>query len=168
MHERGQITLEAILALGAAIIVLVSLVNLNWGRFYLARDVGEAGEAKMMGELLASSINNVYANGEGFSLHLGRDILDYEEMKNLSIPGIGLMLPLEIDVDGRTINVSKNMSKTGGGQWTTTISVIPLNITRVDPTSEYPETSIRNNGTRVVIYADRENIAIYQNGARVD
>lgn len=156
------------MALGAAIIILVSLVNLNWERFYLARDAGEAGEAKMMGELLASAINNVYANGEGFSLLLDSKTLDYEEMKNLSIPGIGLILPLEIDVDSRTINVSKNMSKTGGGRWTTTISVIPLNITRVDPTSQYPETSIRNNGTHVVIYADRENIAIYRNGIRVD
>ncbi len=156
------------MVVGAAIIVLASIVNLSWARYYLARDVGEAGEAKMMGEVLASAINNVYANGEGFSLQLDSEILDYKEMKNLTIPGIGLILPLKIDLNSRTINVSKNMSKTGGSEWTTTIPIIPLNIDRVDPTSQYPETTIRNNGSYVVIYAYWDNIAIYRNGTRVD
>ncbi len=165
---RAQITLEAIMALGAVLIVLVSLVNLNWERLYLARDLGEAGEAKMVGELLARAINNAYANGEGFSLYMDSDAIDYDVMKNLSIPGIGLVLPLTIDLDTKTINVSKNMSKTGGNAWTTTVPIIPLNVTRLDPTTKYLQTTLRNNGTYIIIYADRENIAIYTNGSRID
>jgi hypothetical protein len=168
MKLRGQITIEAILAFGAVLIVLVSLVNLNWERLFLARDLGEAGEARMVGELLATAINNVYTNGEGFSLYIDSETLDYEGMKNLSIPGIGLILPLKIDLDSRTINISKNMSKTGGGVWTTAIPIIPSNVTRVNTTTQYPETTIRNNGTHVVLYVNMENIAIYQNGTRID
>ncbi len=165
---RGQITFDAILALGAAIIILVSLVNLNWERYYLAREIGEAGEARMLGEQLARAINIVYANGEGFSLQLDSEAMNFDILKNMSTPGVGLVLPVAIDLDQRTINISKNMSKTGGGTWTATISIIPKNISRADPTSQYPQTTVRNNGSFVVIYANRTNIAIYSNGTRVD
>ncbi len=165
---RGQITFDALLAMGAVIIVLISLVNLNWERYYLAREIGEAGEARMMGEQMARAINVVYANGEGFSLYLDSEALDFEELKNISIPGVGLVLPLAIDISQGTINVSKNMSKTGGDTWTASISIIPINISRMDPTSQYPQTSIRNNGSFVVIYSNRNYIGIYRNGTRVD
>ncbi len=165
---RGQITLEAILAFGAAILILASLTNLNFERLRLSRDVGDAGEARMIGELLASTINNAYANGEGFSIQLDSGILDYATLENVSGSGVGLILPIEIDSTARTINISKNASRTGITTWNVAVPIIPLNISRMDSTTQFPETTIKNNGTYLVIYANRANIAIYNNGSRVD
>lgn len=158
---RGQISLEAILAVGFSIVILLSLFNLTWERFYLARDVGEAGEAKMVGESLAVVINNVYANGEGFSVYLGPDTLNYTRLGDSSrITGLGISLPIVIDKTSRTINISKSMQKTGGGSWNTTVPVIPTNITRANPTMQYAETTIRNSGGGIIIYAAQENINV--------
>ncbi|MEE9594024.1 MAG: hypothetical protein V3V92_01350 [Candidatus Hydrothermarchaeales archaeon] len=166
---KGQITIEAILAFGAAILVFVALTNLNFERLNLARDIGEAGEARMVGELLASAINNAYANGEGFSVYLNSDKLDYEKLENQShITGIGLILPLNINASDGTLNIAKNASKIGGIIGELTISIIPRNITRLDATSQYPQTTIRNNGTYIILYADSSNIAVYKNGSRID
>ncbi len=165
---RGQITFEAIFAFGAAMILLIGLVNLSFERLHLARDVGEAGEARMIGEMLASAINNAYADGDGFSIYLDSSKLNYAKFENQSIQGIGLVLPIKIDATGRTINISKNASKTGGNVWSVAVPVIPVNITRLNTTSQYPQTTIWNNGTYVLVYADRTNIAIYRNGSRID
>lgn len=158
---RGQISLEAILAVGFSIVILLSLFNLTWERFYLARDVGEAGEAKMVGELLAGAINNVYANGEGFSIYLGAEVLNYTRLGDASrITGVGISLPIVIDKISRTVNISKSMQKTGGGSWTTAIPIIPTNITRASPTAQYAETTIRNSGGGIIIYAAQGNINV--------
>lgn len=156
---KGQISLEAIMILGVAIIVLTSLVNINWERYYTAREIGEAGEAKMVGELLATAINTAYANGEGFRIYLGYDKLNYTKMGSTEMGGMGINLPLIIDTVGRTINISKNMSKIGGGAWNTTVPIIPMNITQDSPT-QYPETTIQNNGTHIIVYANESNIKV--------
>ncbi len=161
LNMKGQISLEAILAVGFSIVILLSLFNLTWERFYLARDVGEAGEAKMVGELLAGAINNAYADGDGFSIYLGAEILNYTRLSDTSrITGVGISLPIVIDKTGRTINISKSMQKTGGGNWETTIPIIPANISRADPTAQYTETTIRNSGGGIIIYAAQGNINV--------
>lgn len=158
---RGQISLEAILAVGFSIVILLSLFNLTWERFYLARDVGEAGEAKMVGELLAGAINNVYANGDNFSIYLGADVLNYTRLSDASrITGVGISLPILIDKTNRTIIISKSMQKTGGRSWNTTVPIIPANISRAAPTAQYAETTIRNSGGGIIIYAVQENINV--------
>jgi|GEM_PF-1332707 len=161
VNMRGQISIEAILAVGFSIVILISLFNLTWERFYLARDIGEAGEAKMVGEVLAGAINNAYANGDGFRIYLGPDVLNYTRLGDASrITGVGISLPIVIDKAGRTINISKSMQKTGGGNWMAAIPIIPANISRANPTAQYAETTIRNSGGGITIYAAQENINI--------
>lgn len=155
---RGQVSFEAILVSGMAIIVLLSLVNISWERFYMARDVGEAGEARMVAELLAEAINSAYANGDGFSVYLSPAVLNYTRLKSLTITGGVLSGAIVIDTKGRTVNVTKSMEKTGGGNWSASALIIPSNITRSEPNAQYSETTVRNSGGRIVIYADAGNI----------
>lgn len=160
IEKRAQFTLEAILVSFLAIFIVLSFFNLNWERFYLAREVGEAGEIKMAGELLASGINNAYANGEGFSVYIGAEVLNYTQLRNTSaITGVGLSAVTIEQANGRII-LSKDVAKTGGGTWNTSVPIIPRNITRRDPTSQYPETTILNNGSAVIIYAGPGNINV--------
>jgi len=150
-------------------LVLVALTNLNYERLNFARDVGEAGEARMIDELLASAINNVYANGEGFSVYLDSGKLDYSTLEDQTlVTGVGLILPINIDTSSGTINISKNFSRIGGITGDLTTSIIPKNITRLNGTSQFPETTIRNNGSYIILYADSSNIAVYKNGSRID
>ncbi|MEK6978456.1 MAG: hypothetical protein AABX40_08710 [Candidatus Hydrothermarchaeota archaeon] len=160
--EKGQVSIEAILVVGVAVILLISFTNLAWERFYLAREVGEAGEARMVGEFLAEAINNVYTNGEGFAIYLDPTVMNYTRLGDASrIEGTGIALPIGINTSARTIVISKNMSKTGGGVWDTTVPIIPANVAVVSPLPPYyKETTVRNNGTHVVIYADAGNIEV--------
>lgn len=161
---RGQITLEAILVTGAAILVILGLTTLGLERVDMARDVGEAGEARMIGEMLASALNNAYANGEGFSVQLNGSELNYTRFTG--------MLPIIVNPSARAIIISRNVSYTvGGDPWNATIAIIPANISRKDPyksfegrvinaSETYSETTFRNNGTHVIIYATSDHIAV--------
>jgi hypothetical protein len=159
-HKKAQVTIEGILVSFLAILIALSFFNLNWERFYLAREVGEAGEIKMVGELLAQGINNVYANGEGFSLYLPPEVLNYSRLRAPeAMTGLGLS-SITIDTSSRKIILSKSMAKTGGNEWNTSVAIIPVNITRLDPTPRFKETTIYNNGSWVVVYAYSENIRV--------
>lgn len=150
MDDEGQVSLEAVLIMGVAILIILSLFNIMWARMSLAKDVGEAGEAKMTGILLAEGINNVYANGVNFSITLTDEEIDYTI----------LSLPIVIDTTERKINITANLDETGGGSWTTTVSIIPSEIVREDSTSRYPETTIRSNGTHVIIHANSSKLSV--------
>ncbi len=152
---RGQISLEAVMVLGMAMIILTSFFNINWERYHTARDLGEAGEAKMTGELLATAINTAYSNGEGFSLYVSGDKLNFTELG-----AMGVELPLVVNSATRTINIGKNMDRAGGAMWNVTVSIIPASLFQADPTSQYPELTILNNGTHVIIYANPSNIVV--------
>lgn len=152
--EKGQISLEVIMVTGLAIILLVSFVNIGLQKEAMAEDIGEAGEARMIGELLATAINNVYANGEGFSTFIGGEKINFTRLNDSRITGV--VLP--INVAPGNIIITKNLSKTGGTTASINISIIPLNVTREDPTAEFPEITIRNNGTYIIIYANTTNI----------
>ncbi len=161
MDNKGQVSLEAVLVMGVAIILIISVFNIWWARMSLAREVGEAGEAKMAGMLLAEGINNVYANGANFSITLTEDEINYTRLGDeQSMEGGGMVLPIVIDGPGRRINISKDMSKTGGGTWNTSISIVPSNIGMKLPTAQYPETTILNNGSFIIIYATIPNIKV--------
>jgi hypothetical protein len=161
MDNKGQVSLEAVLVMSVAIILIISVFNIWWARMSLAREVGEAGEAKMTGMLLAEGINNVYANGANFSITLTEEEINYTHLGDAqSIEGGGMVLPIIIDKPGRRINISKDMSKTGGDTWNTSVSIVPSDIDRQDPTTQYPETTIRNNGSSIIIYANLESITV--------
>lgn len=163
MDEKGQVSLEAVLVIGVAVLVVISLFNLWWARMSYARDLGEAGEAKMTGIVLATAINNVYANGANFSITLGSDEINYTRLGDATkMEGGGIDLPFTISKSNKTIIIAKDMSKTGSTSdtWNTTVSIIPVELVQLDPTSSYPETTIRNNGTAILIYANSSNIKV--------
>lgn len=152
---RGQLSMEAILVIGMAVIILTSFFNVNMARYFTAKDLGEAGEARMAGELLATSINTGFSNGEGFSLYVGGSKLNFTKLGNA-----GVALPIVINGSAKTITISKNTASGGGGTWNVSIHIIPSNLLREDPTASYPEITIRNDGTNVIIYANSSNIAV--------
>ncbi len=159
MDSRAQVSIEVALVAGIAILVAVSLVNLNFERLNLAREVGEGGEAKMVATLLATSINTVHANGRGFELTLSQDKLNFTELTDVD-KGTGIILPIIIDNANRKVIVGRNMSRTGHtGQWNVSVSIVPNNVVREDPDG-YPELTIRNNGTNVIIYADSSKVRV--------
>lgn len=156
---KGQISFEAVLVAGFAMVVLLSLVNVAFERLDYARDVGESGEIRMVGELLATAINNVYANSEGFRIYLGDEYLNYTYLGSNSGGDPGLMLPILINTTSRELILSKNMSVTAV-DWNTTVSIIPANIVVDNTLTTYDETTIRNNGTYVIIHASAANMGI--------
>jgi len=161
MDSRGQISLEAVLVIGVFMLLVVSVFNLWVGRIALARDVGEAGEARMLGELLAETINNAYANGGNFSITLTEEEINFTRLGDTtSMEGGGLNLPITINTSARAIDISKNMSKTGGRAWKTSVFILPANITRAEPTQAYPEVTVRNNGSYIIIYASASHIEV--------
>jgi hypothetical protein len=152
---RGQISMEAILVIGMAVIILTSFFNMNMARYFTAKDIGEAGEARMAGELLATGINTGFSNGEGFSLYVGESKLNFTKLGST-----GVALPIVIDSSAKTITISKNTTSGGGGLWNISVPIIPSDLLRVDSTSSYPEVTILNNGTYVIIYANSSNIVV--------
>lgn len=152
---RGQISLEAIMVIGIAVIVLTSFFNINMERYFTAKDLGEAGEARMAGELLATAINTGFANGEGFSLYLSDNELNFTKLDT-----VGVVLPLVINSSARTINIRKSVTSGGGGVWNASVKILPFNLVRADSTSSYPEITILNNGSHVIIYANSSNILV--------
>jgi hypothetical protein len=156
---RAQISIEVALMTGLAILVIVSLVNIHFERFYLAKQVGEAGEVKMVGTLLASAINNAYANGEGFQIYLSEEKVNFTRLGEAEkMHGLGVKLPIIVNNTARSIIIAKNMSRTGGELWNVSIPIIPNNVVRLNPSTDYPEVTIRNNGTNILIYAEETHI----------
>jgi len=152
---RGQISIEAVMVIGMAIVILTSLFNINMERLSMAEDLGEAAEGRMTGELLATAINTGYANGEGFNLYLGGDKLNFS-----TLSAIGVDLPITINKNSRTMSIRKNMTTSGGEEWSVNVRIIPANLLQTSPTSQYPEVTVFNNGTDVIIYANDSNIIV--------
>ncbi|MFQ5801167.1 MAG: hypothetical protein ACE5HH_05560 [Candidatus Hydrothermarchaeales archaeon] len=160
MDDKAQISLEAVLILGVSVLVILSIFNIWWARMSFARDVGEAGEAKMVGVLLAEAINNAYANGGNFSITLTSEEINFTRLGDTSsMEGGGMALPIVIDRAQRRINISKDMSKTGGSTWNTTVSIIPSDIV-MNTSPDYLETTILNNGSHIIIYASNSHITV--------
>jgi len=158
---RAQISIEVALITGIAILVIVSMVNLHFERFYVARELGEAGEAKMVGTLIASAIDNAYANGAGFQIYLSPERVNFTRLGEVEkMYGLGVDLPIVINTTAREIVISKNTSKTGGDIWIVEVPIVAEEVYRQDPTAQYPELTVLNNGTGVVIYADAAHIRV--------
>lgn len=151
---KGQISIEAIMAIGMAIVILASFTNITWERYQSAKEIGESGEARMTGELLAAAINTGYSNGEGFRLYLGSNKLNFSKLDDM-----GVMLPIVINSVDRTIDITKNVTRAGGALWNVSVGIIPANLLK-NSTSQYPELTVLNNGTHVIIYAGESNIAV--------
>ena len=156
---RAQISIEVALMTGMAILVIVSLVNIQFERFSVAREVGEAGEAKMVGTLLAGAINSAYANGKGFQVYLSPEQVNFTRLGEVEKSyGLAVSLPIVINNTAREIVIARNMSKTGGNLWNVSVPIIPGNVVRLNPSTEYPELTVRNNGTNILIYADAAHV----------
>ncbi len=163
MDNKAQVSLEVVLVIGVAVLVFISLFNVWWGRMSMARDVGEAGEARMVGEVLAESINSVYTNGVNFSITFSEAEINYTRLGDkAAIEGGWVSLPIYVNTSKKTIKITKNMSKTGGASanWATEVSYFSPTVVRLDATAGFPETTIRFNGSHVIIYASSSNIEV--------
>lgn len=159
-NSRGQLSLEVAFLVGIVTILIVGMVNLGLERFSTAQDIGESGEAKMVGNFLAGSINKVYSSGEGFRIYISPEDLNFTRISETErIEGLGVDLPLEIDNQNRTIILAKNLSKTGGSTWSVRVPIVANNVIVENP-GPYPEVTILNNGTNVVIYAQSAHISL--------
>jgi hypothetical protein len=114
----------------------------------------------MVGELLAQGINTAYANGEGFSLFIPPEVLNYSRLQaSGAITGLGMGV-ITINRSSRSIILGKDSSRTGGSVWNVSVPIIPEDIVRFNPTQEFRETTIRNNGSAIIIYASPWNIRV--------
>ncbi len=157
---RAQISIETIIIMGIFMLVFASLINLNFERLHYAQEVGSAGEIKMVGNLLASAINNVYSNGEGFKVYLSEEKINFTQLSSSTIHGSKVNLPIVINKSARKIIIYKNTSSMGGDSWSVSIPIVPEKVARENPSSHNPELTISNNGTYVVIYAENNHINV--------
>lgn len=154
--ERAQFSLEGVLVVGMAIIVFLSLSQLVIERKSMAIDVGESGEVRMIGELVVSAIDNVYANGNGSMITLTSADLDYTYLEDeLDVsPYAGGEL-ICIDTLARSLFITKTMTRTGGSDRRMNISFIPSDVATSAPHPNCPETTFVNDGERVVICSSK-------------
>ncbi len=66
MESWGVITADFLLATLVIIIILSNLVAIAVDRIDTANDIGEASQARIMGENLAELIETTYSNGQGY------------------------------------------------------------------------------------------------------
>jgi hypothetical protein len=153
----AQITLEALIVVFVVIAIAVLLFNLNWGRFTIARETGEAGEVKVAGELLANGINLAYYSGDGFTVFIPREVLNYSWLK--SPAGAGLV-EIRVDKTQRAVVLVKKLRT--GGEARVSVPIIIDRVRREDPTQDYPETTIRNDKGVIVIHVGEENLKVVE------
>jgi len=67
--NKGQVSAELILVTLVFLILALSLIQLGSSEMDKA-DTGNLGQARMMGEIVAQTINTVYTNGPGYSANL--------------------------------------------------------------------------------------------------
>ena len=67
--NKGQVSAELILVTLVFLIIAMSLIQLGSSEMNKA-DTGNLGQARMMGEMVAETINTVYTNGPGYSANL--------------------------------------------------------------------------------------------------
>ncbi len=154
-ESRAQITIEAIIVMGIFTLIFVSLINLTFERLHLANEVGSAGEGKMYGLMIASALNNAYSNGDGFIIKLDENRINFSYLQD-----IGISLPIKINTTAGAVVIEKKTSLMGGDVWSVEIAIIPRNITRSNPTADYPEVTIRNSGGEITVYADSNHIQV--------
>jgi len=154
------VTIELIVVIGIFVLVFVTMTNLAFERLNYAQELGSAGEAKMAGELLATAIHNVYANGEGFSVYLEESKLNFSRLSSSRVEGSGVVLPFSINTSAKAISINKNTSRAGGGTWSASVALITGKVDRRNPTPSYPEVTLLNNGSHVLIYANESHIEV--------
>ena len=69
LENKGQASAELILATVLFMVIAVSLIQLASSEMDKA-DTGNLGQARMIGESVAETINTVYINGPGYSANL--------------------------------------------------------------------------------------------------
>jgi len=147
---KSQVTLELIFAIGLCTIILASLFGISKERYAYVEDVGKSIESRMVGELIATAINNVHSNGQGFSITIPEEKLNYSKLSNK------INLPIIISKGKREIIITRT------GQLenlTTSIPILTPYVARENPTT-FNETTFYNNGTYVVIYAREDHIRV--------
>ncbi|MCS4540727.1 MAG: hypothetical protein HY929_00155 [Euryarchaeota archaeon] len=131
MNKSGSISLEALLAFAILFALIATFAQLISERMSSASDLGLAGEAKMVGEKVATLIDTVYANGPGFQI-------------NTTLPD-NLGTNYIINISSQKLRVKILTSYTGTSYITANISFIPKNVVVV-PTSLGNNATFKNEG----------------------
>ncbi len=69
IDDKGQASVELILASLVFLVICISFINLISGEMDKTQ-TGELGQARILGEKIAETINTVYINGKGYSANL--------------------------------------------------------------------------------------------------
>ena len=131
LDKKGQASAELILVTVVFMVIALSLINLASSEMDKS-DTGNVGQARMIGESLAETINTVYVNGPGYSANL--------TLQNLS------------DSAGYTVyiyNTTGNMSVIYHSN-NITIKLVPMNVTTVLMTNGTTHQVINNNGAIII------------------
>lgn len=126
LDKNGQVSAELILVTLVFLIIAGSLIQFASSQMDKT-DTGNLGQARMVGEHVAETINNVYVYGPGYSA-------------NITLPNF----PNSTDIYTVYVYSNGNMSVVYNGN-NITIDLIPTNIQSV---------TMKNNGT---IYTVRNN-----------
>ena len=126
--DKGQASAELILVTVVFIVIAGSLASLT-GSEMDKTDTGNLGQARMIGETVAETINTVYTNGPGYSA-------------NLTLPQLKSAYTVYIYNTGN-INVLYNGNNMS-------IDVIPTNISSPVLTNGTSHQVRNNNGTIVI------------------
>ena len=131
LDKKGQASAELILVTVVFMVIALSLINLASSEMDKS-DTGNVGQARMIGESLAETINTVYVNGPGYSANL--------TLQNLS------------NSAGYTVyiyNTTGNMSVIYHSN-NITIKLVPMNVTTVLMTNGTTHQVINNNGAIII------------------
>ena len=131
LDKKGQASAELILVTVVFMVIALSLINLTSSEMDKS-DTGNLGQARMIGESLAETINAVYINGPGYSANL--------TLQNLS------------NSAGYTVyiyNTTGNMSVIYHSN-NITIKLVPMNVTTVLMTNGTTHQVINNIGAIII------------------
>lgn len=88
MDQKGIATADLLFATIIAIVIFASLIS-TIGNEVAMTQTGDLGQARMIGERLASSINTVFINGNGYTMNI---TLPNDINYNLNINNSGLFV----------------------------------------------------------------------------
>lgn len=132
--EKGQASAELILVTVAFIVIAGTLISLTSSEMDKT-DTGNVGQARMMGESIAETINMVYTNGPGYSANIS--------LQNLSGSA-------SYTVNVYTSNNTGYLNVNYGSN-NITIKLIPTNVTSSGAMASGTIHQVTNNNSNIII-----------------
>lgn len=130
LDKKGQASVELILVTVVFIVIAASLIQLASSELNKS-DTGNLGQARMIGESIAETINTVYINGPGYS-------------SNLTLQNLTNSAGYTVYVYSNAINVIYNGNNI-------TIKLIPTNVQSSGILTNGTIHQVTNNGNTITI-----------------